>query len=127
MAKSTKVKLRNACALGATLVVALFVYGMTGIKSTLRVTKVKNDVVVEFAHTPNKDARWIYFSGNSPVTTEGSLDQSDGENCAIIHRRVWRNVPKVGILEVRIDVRDSQNNVMETLVKSIIMGPEEEP
>src|SRR5688572_21805790 len=90
----------------ATLVVAIFIYGAVALKTTVRLQKTKNGVDVEIAHTPNSEARWIYISGNSDVWTSGSIIQTEGENCAIIHRLSWR-VPKVGILEVRIDVRDA--------------------
>src|SRR5689334_8272222 len=71
-------KLRNAAKLASIAVLAFFVYGLATIKTTLRVQKVKNDVEIEIAHTPNEHVRWIYLSGTSPVFTTGSLIQSDG-------------------------------------------------
>jgi hypothetical protein len=120
--KLTPHKFWLACAkLAILLGVAFFVYGSMAIKTTIRLQPTKQGVDVEVAHTPSADVRWIYISGNSEVFTSGSLIQSDGTDCAIIHRLKWR-VPKVGTLEVRVDIRDSQNQIIETVFKTIILG-----
>ena len=117
----------NLFKLSCLFVAAFFVLGLQLTKSVLRVHKEKRDVIVEFNHKPRPDARWIYVSGNSPYETQGSLHQLEGDKCPIIHRWRWRNVAPVGNMEVRIVIRDADNNILEQLVKTIILGPPEEP
>ena len=108
------------------VVAFLFLGGGDEGKLRLKLHKNKRHVEVEIFHTPQERNRWIYVSGNSETFTSGSLIQSDGLDCAIIHRIVWRDVPQVGILEVRIDVRDSENKIIESteerLLFSVIEG-----
>jgi len=111
----------------ATLVVAISIYGFSNIKTTLKLFKAKNgDVTIEVSHTPHSEDRWLYISGNSPAFTNGSLIQLEGANCSVLHAVVWKHVPQVGILEIRIDIRDSNNKILESLDKQIILGADPE-
>ena len=117
----------NLLKLSCLLLAAFFVLGLQLKKSVLRVQKEKRDIIVELHHKPRPDARWIYVSGNSPYETQSSLQQVEGDSCPIIHRWRWRNVAPVGNMDVRIIIRDVDNNILEQLSKTIILGPPEEP
>lgn len=104
------------------IVVAIFVYGFVAIKSNLKLTRAKNDIQIEIIHTPRENIKWIYVNGNSPEFTTGSLIQSEGLDCAVIHRLVWRNVPRVGILEVEVNFKNNENKNIESITKMIILG-----
>lgn len=112
----------------AAVIAAIFVSGLS-IQTTLRVRSgPRNTVEIEIAHTPNSALRALQISGNSPLFTTGSWIQAEGDDCPVLHRVVWRNVPKVGALEVRLDVRDQTGTILETVTKTIFLGPApEEP
>lgn len=117
-------RVKDTLMIMATVIVAFFIYGLAAYKSTLKLFQEKDKIVVEIIHTPQEEVRWIYVSGNSPAFTTGSLIQSEGKDCPIVHRIKW-SVPPAGVLEVKVDMRDKDNKIVETLMKKRIMGPEE--
>ncbi len=111
----------------ATLGVAfLFLWALSSIKTTVRLQRTGHDVAVEIAHTPRSEARWIYITGSTPLWSSSSLIQSEGDGCAILHRLNWKRIPLAGTLEVRVEVRDGSQKLLETVMQQIILGPEPE-
>lgn len=106
------------------IVAFLFFGGGTEDKLRLKLHKQKKNVEIEITHAPDSRARWIYISGNSEFFTTGSLIQSEGAACAVLHRVIWRDVPQGGILEVEVNVRDDQNKVIETAFGKILYSVE---
>lgn len=118
--------IRRLTSLMLILVVGIIFLGSDLKKLDLKLHKEKNNtVIVEVIHKPRPDARWIYVEGlvedEDNIYTSQSLIQSDGENCNIIHRISWRNLPR-GILKVEVRIRDSRNKQIDFTTKSIILG-----
>jgi hypothetical protein len=107
---------------------AFLLLGAVELKTTLRTYWEKRNLIIEVVHTPREEDRWIYVQGDSTIDiTYSSLIQSEGSKCAVIHRLMWRDVPRIGNMTINVVFRDQSNKILERIEKTIVLGPPPDP
>jgi hypothetical protein len=109
----------------ATVIVAIFVSGMADLKNKIKTRWDKREFIVEIIHTPKYDDRKIFIIAHlvDIDMQYSSFIQVDGEDCAVIHTKSWRDVPRVGNMVLIVIFENAQGKITDRIEKTLILGP----